>query len=202
MTSAGSIIYATSPTAVTTLASSTPGYYLTISSTTGAPVWAIINTIASSTNPTISAVADIGINTNSASSSIEYWDGSQRSIYPDIPKVYPFASSTLSYIGGFGATGTTTIPMGCDYRPETVLWIKCKTDVGTAKLQFGDGTSSTTDASGATVACSTTGTPQIPTSNNTFTGMGGDCKFIGIGTSATAPNIITISVQLRQDHSQ
>ena len=198
-TSAGRLLYSSGASTWTSVASSTAGYYLGINDTTGNPEWQTVHNIASSTNPTINATNDIGINTTSASSSVEYWDGAQRSLFPDIPKVYPYASSTLSYIGGYSATGTTTIPWGCDYRPETVLWVKCTTDVGTALLQVGSGTASTTN-SGSTIACSTTGTPQTPTSNNTFVGMGAGCKYFGIGTKATDPNIITISIQLRQDH--
>lgn len=157
--------------------------------------------IPANTNPTVSNIGDLAINSTNASTSIRFatsTSGLETALYPDFPKVYPYASSTLAYIGGYGATGTSTISWGCDYRPETILYIKCKTDTGTAFLQVGSGTASTTQTT-ATIACSTTGTPQYPTSNNTFAGMGTACKYFGIGTQAGNPNVITLSLQLRQD---
>lgn len=143
-------------------------------------------------SPALGAGA-IALNTTAASSSLRFGDGSAtRSLYPDKDSVFSFASSTLQYEGKFGASGTTTILLGNYNRPKTLVNFYCKTDVGTAFVRFGNGTASTTQ-----VQCSTAGIEATGLSNNTWTRR--QNFFAELGTSASAPNIITVTADLRDD---
>ena len=78
--------------------------------------------IPQSVNPTIDATGKFAINTTAASSSLRYYDGTaERSVFPDGIAGLPFASSSLAYMGAYGASGTTTIKQLRTYRPLTLM---------------------------------------------------------------------------------
>jgi len=145
-----------------------------------------------SADPTVGTTGTLAINTTAASSSLRYYDGvAERAIYPDGMAGLPFASSTLAYSGAYGAAGTTTMRLIRTSKPLTLTGFYCDTDAGTAYVEFGNGTASTTGK------CTTGGTLTTPASNNTWTM--GQAVFIGIGSNASAPNIITASPTFRKD---
>lgn len=146
--------------------------------------------IPANANPTINSTGDLAINTTSASSSLRYFDGTaERSLFPDGTGGLPFASSTLAYLGAYGASGTTTMVQMRFYRPASLLNFYCDTDVGTAYVTIGNGTASTTGK------CTAGGT--YTTSSVTWTM--GQAMFIGVGTQTTNPNLITVSPSIRKD---
>lgn len=148
--------------------------------------------IPKAANPTIDVSGKLGIDTTAASTSLRYHDGTaERAIYDIKSKSFLVASSTLAYNGAFGAAGTTTLLMWNPLHPITVVSVYCKSDVGTAKLNFNDGTNKTD-----LVACSTTPTLTSISTNATWV-MLEDFK-VDIGTSATAPNRFTITVNYRE----
>jgi hypothetical protein len=153
--------------------------------------------IPSASDPVIDSAGKIAINTTTASSSLRFFDSAERALYTEKDRTgTPIASSTLAYMGGFGASGTTTLPLGAGLRPETITQQYCYTDTGTALLQIGDGSASTTN-SVTYVTCTASGGSFSPTSNNTFTMR--EKKLMGIGSSTGSPNTITITYTVRID---
>jgi len=149
--------------------------------------------IPNAADPTVSATGQIAVDTTSASSSIRFYDGSEeKSLFASRDKNLILASSTLAYIGNFGASASTTMIIANPYRPTTLNNIYCKTDVGTAWVGFGDGTASTTQ-----VQCTTTGAEVTPASNNTWTMR--ENMYVEVGTSASNPNLITITTNITED---
>lgn len=104
----------------------------------------------------------------------------------------PFASSSLSYSGLYGSSGTTTIRLLNPPVPIRLIEFYCKTNIGTAWVGFGDGTSTTTQGQ-----CSTSGTTVTPSSNNTW--IAREDFFIEIGMSASNPDIITVNPMIRTE---
>lgn len=146
--------------------------------------------IPTSSAPSLSNSGDIAIDTTAASSSLRYNDGSAtRSLFPDSPAGLPFASSTLAYYGGYGASGTTTIKELRTYRPLSLIGYYCDTDVGTAWVQIGNGTASTTSQ------CSTSSSWKT----STVTWTMGQWIYIAIWGPASNPNTITLSPDIRKD---
>ena len=146
--------------------------------------------IPNASTPSLTANGSIAIRTTAASTSLTYYDGSaQRYVYPDGLGGLPFASSTLAYIGSYGAAGTTTIKQMRAYRPLALLAFYCDTDTGTAYVSIGNGSATTT------AQCSASGT--LTTSSVTWTM--GQVVWIGIGTQSGSPNIITVSPDIRKD---
>ena len=148
-----------------------------------------------STTPTLVAgsnTAGIAVDSKTASSSLRYADGAAtRALYPDSIAGLPFASSTLAYRGAYGAAGTTTILLMRTYRPLTLLNAYCDTDVGTAVFEIGTGTATSSGK------CAAGGTLSTFSANNTWNM--GQAVYIGIGTNASAPNIITVSPDIRKN---
>ena len=183
---AGKVVFDTSPTLVTPILGYASSTQMSITSTGHLY-------IPNGANPSIASAGDLAINTTVASSSLRYWDGSaERSLFPDSDRVFSFASSTLAYQGGYGATGTTTILLGNYSRPITLNNFYCKTNTGTALVLFGDGTASTTYAT-----CSTTGAGVSGLSNNTWTLR--ENFLIGIGSQTGTPGTITVTASIQQD---
>ncbi|MEK7599091.1 MAG: hypothetical protein AAB474_01390, partial [Patescibacteria group bacterium] len=146
-----------------------------------------------SSDPTINTSGQLAINTTGASTSLRFYDGSERALYVAKNKNIVLASSTLAYIGSYGAAGTTTILLMNNVRPLTLTTMYCKTDTGTAFVRFGDGTNWTDELN-----CSSTGVSDDGSiANNTWT-MREDFK-IQVGTQASNPNTITITTNIRED---
>lgn len=143
-------------------------------------------------NPTVDKAGEIAIDTNPASTSLRYFDGtSERVIYNSHDIGYFIASSTLAYMGSYGASGTTTLTILNPIRPTTLNSFYCKSNTGTAFLRFGDGTNWTTE-----VQCTSSGASKSGLSNNTFV-MREDMQ-IQIGTSASSPSTFTITANITE----
>lgn len=143
-------------------------------------------------DPTVDTIGQIAI--NNGTTSIRFFDGvGERALYIEQDKGFSFASSTLSYLGSYSTTGTTTITLINHYRPITLTQIYCKTDTGTASIQFSDGTNDT-----EAILCTTSGGTNMGSiTNNTWT-MREDFK-IKIGTQGSDPNIITVTATIIYD---
>lgn len=150
--------------------------------------------IPNAADPSVTTTGDIAMNTTAASSSIRYYDGTaERVLNSIVSKPLVYASSTLAYIGSYGTAGTTTVLVLNNLRPMTIYSFYCKTDTGTAYVRFGDGTNWTTEKQ-----CTSSGVSSgVLASNNTFT-IREDFK-VQVGTSASNPNIITITADVRDD---
>lgn len=149
--------------------------------------------IPNAADPTITLTGDLGINTTAASTSLRFYDGTAERVLNNIKtKSFIVASSTLAYIGAYGAAGTTTLLLWNPERPITLVNATCRTDVGTGKVNFNDGTNLST-----MLSCSTTGARTTLSTNNTWV-MSEDFK-VSIGTIATAPNVFTITLNYRED---
>lgn len=150
--------------------------------------------VGTSTNPTMTNANNLAINTTAASSSVRYYDGTaERVLSPIVERSFSFASSTLTYMGAFGAAGTTTILLSNYDRPITLTDIYCKTNAGTTSIQFTDGTNATD-----LVMCGPNGAEDDGTiANNTWVRRE-DFK-INIGSSIGTPSNITVTVGIRSD---
>jgi hypothetical protein len=149
--------------------------------------------VPAAADPTVATANELAFNTTAASTSIRFHDGTAERVFNNIRSAaLPLASSTLVYYGGFGAAGTTTQLVWNPPRPITLLSVTCRTDTGTAKGNFNDGTNLSTMFN-----CSTTGARTTMSANNTWT-MLEDFKY-SVGTSASSPNFITISIEYRED---
>ncbi|OGH87719.1 MAG: hypothetical protein A2206_00995 [Candidatus Magasanikbacteria bacterium RIFOXYA1_FULL_40_8] len=148
-------------------------------------------TLASSTNPTIDATGEIGINTTNASSSVRYHDGTaERALYSVDYRTITIVSSTLDAYEG--KTNSSTIPIGvASVHGETWTDMICFTDSGTAEVEFGDGTN-WMDYYKATTATTTRDTSL---SNNAFEML--EKRYIRVGKLVTADSI-TCSVGIRE----
>lgn len=147
-----------------------------------------------STNPSFTlSGTQFDINTNTASTSLRAEIGGSEFNLPfDKVAGLPFASSTLAYNGSYGTTGTTTTLLANSLRPLKLIGYYCKTDTGTAYVNFNDGTNLTT-----TVQCTSSGAYSGTLStNNTWTQFE-DFK-ISIGTEASNPNVITVTPYVQQ----
>ncbi|MEK7596301.1 MAG: hypothetical protein AAB564_02005, partial [Patescibacteria group bacterium] len=117
----------------------------------------------------------------------------EKSLYNAKNKNIILASSTLAYIGSYGASGTTTILLMNNIRPITLNKMYCKTDTGTVFIRFGDGTNWTDE-----LQCSSSGVSDDGAiANNTWI-MREDFK-IQVGTQASNPNIITVTTNINED---
>lgn len=149
--------------------------------------------IPTATDPTISTTGDLALNTTAASTSLRVHDGTaERVANLILSKSAVMASSTLAYMGSYGAAGTTTVQLWNPPRPITVLAVTCRTDTGTGKMNLNDGTNLAT-----MVPCSTTGARTTMDTNNTWV-MSEDFK-LSVGTIASAPNTFTVTVEYRED---
>ena len=147
--------------------------------------------IPRSTDPAISATFNLGINSTSASSSLRFFDGTEElSLYASYDRSFSFASSTLAYMGAYGASGTTTILLANPYRPQKLLSFYCKTDSGTAHVAFGTGSATTTDAN-----CTTSGVEVNPSGSNTWTRR--QNFMVDVGRITGTPSNITITATIR-----
>jgi len=148
-------------------------------------------TLASSTNPTINATGEIGINTTNASSSVRYHDGTaERALYDVQYKTISIVSSTLDAYEG--KTASSTIPLGvASPHGETWTELICFTDAGTAEIEFGDGTN-WMDYYKATTATTTRDTSLT---NGAFTDL--EKRYVRVGKLVTA-DTITCSVGIRE----
>jgi hypothetical protein len=146
----------------------------------------------STTASTDTVAGDVFINTNgTASSSIQIPDGTHiNTIFATHSMGMTVASSSLSYAGSYGASGTTTLTIANPLHASTLQSFYCSTDVGTAWVgfQFGAGTETTE------VQCTTSGAGVTLSSNNTGTGR--QAVKVNIGHEATNPNLITITADV------
>ena len=144
-------------------------------------------TIPYSTNPTISNVAQMAIETTS--SSIRWHDGTaERALFSTVEKSFTISSSTLSNYNG--ATVSSTIPLGvASLHGETWISATCFTDAGTAELEFG-GANLFMDYQLITTATTT----QTFSANNTFGAY--EKRYIRVGKTSSF-NSLSCSVLLR-----
>lgn len=150
--------------------------------------------IPSAANPTVDAEGEIAINTTAASSSLRYFDGTaERVLSPIVERSFSFASSTLDYMGDFGAAGTTTILLMNSDRPITLTDIYCKTNTGTTSIQFSDGTNKADE-----IRCGPNGAEDDGTIANSTWTRREDFK-IEIGSSVGTPGNITVTAGIRND---
>lgn len=152
--------------------------------------------IPNSTDPTVSFAGDVALNTTAASTSVRINDGtSERALYVAKPFGTTVSSSTLAYVG-YSATATGTIMIPPSFRPTTITKIYCKTNTGTALLEVGTGSATTTQST-TYLVCTSSGTIQAPSSNNTFTML--QSRLAGIGSQTGNPDFITLTIQQRED---
>ncbi len=143
-------------------------------------------------DPNIIASGDFAINSTAASTSLRYHDGTAERVVNDIKsKSFVVSSSTLAYIGSFGAAGTTSILLWNPLHPVTVVSAVCKSNDGTAKANLNDGTNLSTMFS-----CSNSPSLTTMSANNTWVMME-DFK-VDVGTSATSPDVFTITINYRE----
>lgn len=150
--------------------------------------------VGTSTDPTMTNANNLSINTTAASSSLRYYDGTaERVLSPIVERSFSFASSTLTYMGAYGAAGTTTILLSNYDRPVTLTDIYCKTNIGTTSIQFTDGTNATD-----LVMCGPNGAEDDGTiANNTWVRR--EDFEINIGSSIGTPSNITVTAGIRSD---
>lgn len=134
----------------------------------------------SGTTLSLVASGQIGVNTSTASSSLQYYDGTaQRGVYDVTSVSFSYATSSPS--------GTTTVPIILGPRGQTFVSVACRSVGGTANIQLGSNTASTT------MVTSTTGaTPTVTTlsANNAFDAW--KTAYIDIGTfSASSVTNVT-----------
>lgn len=136
-------------------------------------------------NGTIDNQGEITMDTTTGQ--IRSFDGTNTNVLIDeFDKSFWVASTTPDNRGKYFASSTTTWEVWHPYRGMTLDRFYCKTDVGNVTVEFGDGTASTTAAH-----CTSSGVEKSSLSNNTFTSR--EDVMIGIGSSLTSPNKVTIS---------
>ena len=146
------------------------------------------NLILSSTTP--NALGEFGYNTATSSSLMLSRDTDTAVWYNERDATTAYASSTLSYDGGYGTVGTTTYLLGNYRHPITLVALYCKTDnAGTALIEIGTGTAS------STVRASSSGVESL--TNVSFTGR--QDYLISIGSQLSTPNIITCTDTIRPE---
>jgi hypothetical protein len=119
-------------------------------------------------------------------------DNSYHAWYPAQPKSIILSSSTLTYIGAYGSSGTTTIRIANYFHKAKIQRFYVKTDAGTAHVAFGTGSATTTDVNGSSSGVSS---GELST-NNTFS-MRQDI-FIEVGRTTGTPNVITVTADTEQ----
>jgi hypothetical protein len=149
--------------------------------------------VPAAADPTVATANELAFNTTAASTSARFYDGTAERVSNFIlSKSAVLASSTLAYMGAYGAAGTTTVQLWNPPRPITVLSVTCRTDTGTGKINLNDGTNLAT-----MVNCSTTGARTAMAVNNTWV-MSENFK-IDVGTIASSPNLFTVTIEYRED---
>ena len=149
--------------------------------------------IPSAADPTVAFAGDTALNSTLASTSLRIHDGTaERALYVEKDTSGIFASSTLSYLTSFGSSGTTTLTFRNPNRPTTMTRFFCKTTAGTANMEFGNGSATTTMA-----VCNTTGVEVSLSSNNTWTRR--QNMLISIGTGSATFDRVTPTITLRED---
>lgn len=181
-----------------------PSYAIAIASSTAGTATTTLFTVESSgkvsapielnipngsTKPTQKSAGDVFAQTNTASSSIEWYDGTNWfAVYDTFDKPTVYASSTLAYDGGYAATGTTTYRnIWNPSQAVTSTQIYCKTDTGTAIYTVGNG------AATSTVTCTTSGAVNV--ASVAFTLRQNVVEAIGSQTGS--PNQITVTPTFR-----
>ena len=104
------------------------------------------------------------------------------------------ASSSLAYIGAYGASASTSIVIANPIHSSTLISYYCKTDVGTVYVGFGNGTTATTTET----QCTTSGTNVPLSTNNTFTGR--QAVYLEVGHEGSNPNIITVTADVEDSN--
>ena len=130
-------------------------------------------------NGTVNANGEI--TTDDTSGQLRYYAGSAERVIT--PFLYPFFTySTTSW------TGTTTIPLGTAYVPETWVGIQCFTDTGTVDVILNDGSNEAD-----WLQASTTVGTNTYTTNNTFTAA--EKRYVDVGNPASSPTKISCTAQ-------
>ncbi|MBP9771458.1 MAG: hypothetical protein KBD16_00825 [Candidatus Pacebacteria bacterium] len=148
------------------------------------------------TAPTVDAIGEFALDTTSNQFLVA---SSTNATYPLVFDAErsrcstAISTSTLDYIGGFAAAGTTTLDWGARFAPELVNRIACYTDAGTTTIRYGDGTnwmSYIQCGSGSNTIEKSTGS-----SNNAFTSR--EKRKMEIGTLIGSMNTVTICEESR-----
>jgi hypothetical protein len=144
--------------------------------------------IPNGTAPTVDSIGEIAI--DSTSNQLVLY-GSAKKVIGD-GNLYP----AFTYATSTAWTGTTTIPLGTAYTAETWNGVQCFTDTGTVNVDFGDGT----NFMNATTSKALNPAPiHTLSSNNTFTA--GETRYARVGTPVSTPTKIscTVSKSLTSD---
>ncbi len=110
-----------------------------------------------------------------------YGGGFTKQISPDLYPSFTYSTTTAW-------TGTTTLPLGPAFVPETWSAVMCFTDVGTVGVTFYDGTNKMEWVKAST----TIGTFGFAT-NNAFTAA--ETRYVDLGTPASSPTKISCTVK-------
>lgn len=147
--------------------------------------------IPNNTNPAVAVAGTLAINTTAASSSLAFYDGTaERQLFAETDFAFNYPTTTA-------AAGTTTKLISGPIRSTTYTQIGCLSRGGTAVVQIGNGTASSTSVISAT---GNTTTYTTLSSNNVFDK--GVARFIAIGTfSATSVTEVTCTIGRRYDAS-
>ncbi len=142
-----------------------------------------------STNPVLSVSGQIAVNVNAASTSLQVRNGGQFGLYASTSKSFMWATTTPSV----GNTATDTLIIVTGNRGQVFNNIACKSVGGTATVEFGTGTASST-------VLTTTGTPTRTTltTNNSFDAFG--VIMIGVG-NYSASTVTRVSCGLTASNS-
>lgn len=135
--------------------------------------------IPNAASPSLSQTGQIALNTTSASSSVSFNDGTaQRYLFDETPSTFVYTATTTTN----GINGTTTLQVAGSIRYWTMTQIGCNSQGGTANVQVGNGSASTTMVASTQSGTATTFTSLA--SNNTFNK--GQIWYISIGTLSSA----------------
>lgn len=149
-------------------------------------------TVPFSTNPILAQSGSLAINTTAASSSVAYYDGTaQRKLFDVTDMSFTFINYPTN------GTGTTTVIKAGGARGYTLANGSCFAQGGTANVQAGTGSASST-----MLITATSPTGQISTtlsSNNTYQSL--QPMYVAIGTfSSSGTTTVTCSYGRRYDY--
>lgn len=151
------------------------------STTTGAVGTGTIDTGTAGQIPYYPGSGSVLTPTSTISVSNQVFSVNGNPVFATTSKSFNLASTTLDAYGKSPNTGTTTIPLMYNDAPVTMTGFYCQASTtGAARVRFGDGSNWTQDAS-----CSTTGSFNAVSTNNTFTAFE---PFV-VQASSTASNI-------------
>lgn len=174
-----------------TVNSGTSVITMTSASTTNSTVSSLL-VIPVNAAPSLSEAGNIAVNTTAASSSLNYYDGTVQG------KLFNVTDFGFTYINvPTAGQGTTTFIHAGGSRGFTLVSGSCFSNGGTAKIQFGNGTASTTMLTSATTITGQTQTTL--SSNNSF--QANKPTFVDVGTfSSSATTTVSCTYGKQYDY--